>query len=115
MSTEGKTSQMSNDRAGNLGLAATPEEDFSKWYLQTIAKAQLAENGPAKGTMIIRPYGYRMWELTQAELDRRFKDTGHENAYFPLFIPQSYITKEAEHVEGFAPELAVVTHAGGKE
>ncbi|MCW2933637.1 MAG: prolyl-tRNA synthetase, partial [Actinomycetia bacterium] len=71
--------------------------------------------GPAKGTMIIRPYGYRIWELLQAELDQRIKDTGHENAYFPLLIPESYLKREAEHVEGFAPELAVVTHAGGKE
>jgi len=113
-SNESPASAMSN-RATNLGMSATPEDDFSNWYQQIVKKAQLAENGPAKGTMIIRPYGYRMWELTQAELDRRFKDTGHENAYFPLFIPQSYITREAEHVEGFAPELAVVTHAGGKQ
>src|SRR5512142_2814237 len=65
--------------------------------------------------MVIRPYGYRIWELLQADLDRRIKETGHQNAYFPLLIPQSYLHREAEHVEGFAPELAVVTHAGGKE
>ncbi|HEY6792607.1 MAG TPA: proline--tRNA ligase [Trebonia sp.] len=94
----------------------TPQgEDFSSWYNELVIKAQLAERGPAKGTMIIRPYGYRIWELLQAELDRRIKDTGHENAYFPLLIPESYLKREAEHVEGFAPELAVVTHAGGKE
>jgi prolyl-tRNA synthetase len=94
----------------------TPQsEDFSSWYNELVIKAQLAERGPAKGTMIIRPYGYRIWELLQAELDQRIKDTGHENAYFPLFIPESYLKREAEHVEGFAPELAVVTHAGGKE
>ena len=94
----------------------TPQsEDFSSWYNETVTRAQLVERGPAKGTMVIRPYGYRIWELLQAELDRRIKDTGHENAYFPLFIPESYLKREAEHVEGFSPELAVVTHAGGKE
>jgi len=90
-------------------------EDFSSWYNELVAKAQLAERGPVKGTMVIRPYGYRIWELLQAELDQRIKDTGHENAYFPLLIPESYLKREAEHVEGFSPELAVVTHAGGKE
>ncbi|NUP46683.1 MAG: proline--tRNA ligase [Catenulispora sp.] len=94
----------------------TPQsEDFSSWYNELVTKAQLVERGPAKGTMVIRPYGYRVWELLQAELDGRIKDTGHENAYFPLFIPESYLKREAEHVEGFSPELAVVTHAGGKE
>ncbi|HSZ42008.1 MAG TPA: proline--tRNA ligase [Trebonia sp.] len=94
----------------------TPQsEDFSTWYNEVITKAQLAERGPVRGTMVIRPYGYRMWELFQAELDRRIKDTGHENAYFPLLIPESYLKREADHVEGFSPELAVVTHAGGKE
>ena len=73
------------------------------------------DHGPVRGTMVIRPYGYRLWELLQSDLDRRIKETGHENAYFPLLIPQSYLQREAEHVEGFAPELAVVTHAGGKE
>jgi prolyl-tRNA synthetase len=94
----------------------TPQsEDFSSWYNELVTKAQLVDRGPAKGTMVIRPYGYRLWELLQAELDRRIKDTGHENAYFPLLIPESHLRREAEHVEGFAPELAVVTHAGGKE
>ncbi|NUR30749.1 MAG: proline--tRNA ligase [Catenulispora sp.] len=94
----------------------TPQsEDFSSWYNELVTKAQLVERGPARGTMVIRPYGYRIWELLQAELDRRIKETGHENAYFPLFIPESYLQREAEHVEGFSPELAVVTHAGGKE
>jgi prolyl-tRNA synthetase len=94
----------------------TPQsEDFSSWYNELVTKAQLVERGPAKGTMVIRPYGYRIWELLQAELDGRIKDTGHENAYFPLLIPESYLKREAEHVEGFAPELAIVTHAGGKE
>jgi prolyl-tRNA synthetase len=97
-------------------LGVTPQaEDFSAWYNELVAKAQLVDRGPAKGTMVIRPYGYRLWELLQAELDGRIKETGHENAYFPLLIPESYLQREAEHVEGFAPELAVVTHAGGKE
>jgi prolyl-tRNA synthetase len=100
--------------AGNLGV--TPQsEDFSAWYTELVLKAELADRGPVKGTMVIRPYGYRMWELLQASLDQMFKDTGHENAYFPLLIPESYLRREAEHVEGFAPEVAVVTHAGGKE
>ncbi|MFI9388035.1 proline--tRNA ligase [Kutzneria sp. NPDC052558] len=94
----------------------TPQsENFSAWYNDLVVKAQLVDRGPAKGTMVIRPYGYRIWELLQAELDRRIKDTGHDNAYFPLFIPESYLRREAEHVAGFAPELAVVTHAGGKQ
>jgi prolyl-tRNA synthetase len=94
----------------------TPQsEDFSSWYNELVIKAQLVERGPAKGTMVIRPYGYRVWELLQAKLDQRIKDTGHENAYFPLFVPESYLKREAEHVEGFSPELAVITHAGGKE
>ena len=93
----------------------TPQsEDFSAWYNELVLKAELVDRGPAKGTMVIRPYGYRLWELIQADLDRRIKETGHQNAYFPLLIPQSYLQREAEHVEGFAPELAVVTHAGGK-
>ncbi len=90
-------------------------EDFAAWYNEVVFKAGLVDRGPAKGTMVIRPYGYRLWEQLQAELDRRIKETGHENAYFPLLIPQSYLSREAEHVEGFSPELAVVTHAGGKE
>jgi prolyl-tRNA synthetase len=94
----------------------TPQsEDFSSWYNELVTRAQLAEHGPVKGTMVIRPYGYRIWELLQAALDARIKDTGHENAYFPLLIPESYLKREAEHVEGFSPELAVVTHAGGKD
>jgi prolyl-tRNA synthetase len=94
----------------------TPQsEDFSAWYNELVLKAELVDRGPVRGTMVIRPYGYRIWELLQADLDRRIKETGHQNAYFPLLIPQSYLHREAEHVEGFAPELAVVTHAGGKE
>src|SRR6201998_331812 len=94
----------------------TPQsEDFSSWYNELVTKAQLADRGQMRDTMVIRPYGYRIWEMLKAELDQRIKDTGHENAYFPLLIPESYLKREAEHVEGFAPELAVVTHAGGRE
>jgi prolyl-tRNA synthetase len=94
----------------------TPQsEDFSAWYNELVFKAELVDRGPVRGTMVIRPYGYRVWELLQADIDRRIKETGHVNAYFPLLIPESYLQREAEHVEGFAPELAVVTHAGGKE
>lgn len=97
-------------------LGVTPlSDDVSAWYNELVFKAELADRGPAKGTMVIRPYGYRIWELLQAQLDQRFKDTGHVNASFPLLIPMSYLQREAEHVEGFAPELAVVTHGGGKE
>ena len=90
-------------------------EDFNEWYTDVIQQAQLADYSPVKGSMVIRPYGYSIWESVQAYLDKRFKETGHQNAYFPLFIPNSFIQKEAEHVEGFSPELATVTHAGGKE
>jgi prolyl-tRNA synthetase len=90
-------------------------EDFPRWYQDVIAKAELADNGPVRGTMVIRPYGYALWERIQAEMDARIKACGAQNAYFPLFIPESYLRREAEHVEGFSPELAVVTHAGGKQ
>ncbi|MET7764130.1 proline--tRNA ligase [Streptomyces sp. NPDC005355] len=90
-------------------------EDFPRWYQDVINKAELADNGPVRGTMVIRPYGYGLWERMQQDMDARIKAAGAENAYFPLFIPQSYLTREADHVEGFAPELAVVTHGGGKE
>src|SRR5687768_8231817 len=94
----------------------TPQgDDFPRWYQDVVAKAELAENGPARGTMVIRPYGYSLWERMQAEVDLRIKAAGADNLYFPLFIPESYLRREAEHVEGFSPELAVVTHAGGKE
>lgn len=91
------------------------EKDFPQWYTDVVIKTQLVDYGPVKGTMVIRPYGYAIWENIQKELDARFKATGHVNAYFPMLIPMSYFTKEAEHVEGFAPEVAVVTHAGGEE
>ena len=85
-------------------------EDYSKWYNELVVKADLAEMSGVRGCMVIKPYGYAIWEKMQAELDRMFKETGHENAYFPLFIPKSYFSKEASHVDGFAKECAVVTH-----
>lgn len=93
----------------------TRAEDFSQWYNDVIMRAELADYTPVRGCMVIRPRGYGIWELMQRALDDRFKETGHQNAYFPMFIPQSFLEKEAEHVEGFAPQTAVVTHAGGKE
>src|SRR6201988_1474902 len=90
-------------------------EDYSRWYTDVIAAAELADYAPVKGCMIIRPNGYAIWEKMQQALDAMFKETGHQNAYFPLFIPESFLQKEAEHVEGFAPEVAVVTHAGGSK
>ncbi len=100
----------------NRKAVLTPQaEDFPRWYQDVIAKAELADNGPVRGTMVMRPYGYALWERIQAEMDLRIKAAGAENAYFPLFIPESYMKREAEHVEGFSPELAVVTHAGGKQ
>src|SRR5436190_7070984 len=98
------------------GAVLTPQSvDFPRWYQDVVAKAELADNGPVRGTMVIRPYGYAIWERMQAELDARIKAAGAQNAYFPLFIPESYLHKEAEHVEGFSPELAVGTHGGGKK
>jgi prolyl-tRNA synthetase len=99
-----------------MARVLTPRaEDFPRWYQDVIAKAQLADNGPVRGTMVIRPTGYAIWERMQAEMDARIKAAGAENAYFPLFIPESYLRREADHVEGFSPELAVVTHGGGKQ
>jgi prolyl-tRNA synthetase len=86
------------------------EQDYSKWYNELVVKADLAESSDVRGCMVIKPYGYAIWEKMQAALDKMFKDTGHQNAYFPLFIPKSYLSKEADHVEGFAKECAVVTH-----
>ena len=97
--------------AGSLTSRAS---DFPRWYQEVVAGAEMAENGPVRGTMVIRPWGYAIWERLQAALDARIKEAGAENAYFPLFIPESYLRREAEHVEGFSPELAVVTHGGGK-
>ncbi|MGA1709406.1 MAG: proline--tRNA ligase, partial [Phycisphaerales bacterium] len=89
-------------------------KDYPRWYNEVVQRAELAENAPVRGSMIIKPYGYALWENMQRALDDMFKATGHSNAYFPVLIPESFLKKEAEHVEGFAPELAVVTHAGGK-
>ena len=98
------------------GTGITPRgQDFAAWYNDAIMRAELADYSPVRGCMVIRPNGYAIWEHMQRALDDMFKATGHKNAYFPLFIPQSFLAKEAEHVEGFAPEVAVVTHAGGKE
>jgi prolyl-tRNA synthetase len=91
------------------------DEDFPAWYVEVVKRAEMAEHGPAKGSMIIKPYGYTMWEHLQRALDDRFKATGHENFYFPLLIPTSLLEKEADHVEGFSPQVAVVTHGGGQE
>jgi prolyl-tRNA synthetase len=99
-----------------VASALTPQtEDFPKWYQDVVAKAEMADNGPVRGTMVIRPYGYAIWERIQRAVDDRIKEAGALNAYFPLFIPESYLHKEAEHIEGFSPELAVVTYAGGEE
>ena len=91
------------------------EQNFPQWYTDVVLKTKLVDYGPVKGTMVIRPYGYAIWENIQREMDKRFKETGHINAYFPMLIPESYLRREAEHVEGFAPEVAVVTHAGGEK
>lgn len=99
-----------------MAQKVTPQnEDFSRWYTDVVQMAELADYSPVRGSMVIRPYGYTLWENMVVQMDRRFKETGHVNAYFPLLIPESFLKKEAQHVEGFAPELAVVTHGGGKE
>ncbi len=95
-----------------MSKGVTPKsEDYARWYTDVITKAEMADYGPVKGTMVIRPYGYSVWESIKEVLDKRFKETGHVNAYFPLFIPKSFISKEADHIEGFAKECAVVTHS----
>lgn len=93
----------------------TRAEDFSAWYNELVLRSELADYSPVRGCMVIRPNGYGIWERMQRQLDDMFKETGHQNAYFPVFIPEHFLKKEAEHVEGFAPELAVVTHGGGKQ
>src|SRR5256712_12309208 len=93
----------------------TRAQDFSEWYNQLVLKAQLADYAPVRGCMIVRPYGWALWENIQQALDRRFKATGHQNVAFPLLIPKHFIEKEKHHVEGFSPELAVVTIGGGEE
>src|SRR5437899_5581041 len=105
-----------NEKAESFVTESTPRsEDCSRWYLDVVRRAELADYSPVKGCMVIRPDGYAMWELLQQALDSRIKAAGHVNAYFPLFIPNSLVTKEAEHVEGFSPQVAYVTHAGGEE
>lgn len=104
------------EEAEGFVTAITPQsQDFSRWYLDTVRKAELADYSPVKGFMVIRPYGYAIWELIQRQLDDRFKATGHVNAYFPLLIPESLLLKEAQHVEGFAPQVAWVTKGGTEE
>ncbi len=99
-----------------MSKGVTPQsQDYAKWYVDVVQKAELADYSPVKGSMVIRPYGYAIWENIKVNLDRMFKETGHVNAYFPMLIPESFLKKEADHVEGFAPELAVVTHGGGKK
>ena len=90
-------------------------KDFPGWYTDVVIKTGLVDYGPVKGTMVIRPYGYAIWEKIQEEMDKRIKATGHENAYFPMLIPYSFLTREKEHVEGFAPEVALITHFGEEE
>lgn len=107
---------MSNGGGAVEDKALTPRsEDFGAWYNELVLRAQLADYSPVRGSMVIMPYGYGIWEIMQRVLDGMFKATGHQNAYFPLLIPESYLEREKEHVEGFAPEVAVVTRAGGKE
>jgi prolyl-tRNA synthetase len=99
-----------------MAQVLTPQgEDFPRWYQDVIAKAELADNGPVRGTMVVRPAGYAIWERMVAEVETRIKATEAQNVYFPLFVPENYFAREAEHVEGFSPELTLVTHAGGKE
>ena len=107
--------RMSKQPEGFVTEITRQSEDFSRWYLDVVRRAELADYSPVKGCMVIRPYGYAIWELIQQDLDRRFKETGHVNAYFPLFIPESLIMREAEHVEGFAPQVAWVTKGGNEE
>ena len=102
-------------KAGKAPILTPQSEDFPQWYQDVLNKAELAESGLVRGTMVIRPYGYAIWEHMQSQMDQRIKAAGAVNAYFPLFIPESFLKREAEHVEGFSPELAVVTHAGGKQ
>src|SRR5690242_12733233 len=105
-----------NEKTESFVTEITPRShDFSRWYLDVVRRAELADYSPVKGCMVIRPYGYGIWELIQQAFDREFKATGHVNAYFPLFIPEGLLKKEADHVEGFAPQVAYVTHGGGEE
>jgi prolyl-tRNA synthetase len=102
-------------RGNEMAVLTSQHTDFPQWYQDVLTKAKLAENGPARGTIVIRPNGYAIWERMQSQIDERIKAAGAQNAYFPLLIPMNFFEREAEHVEGFSPELAVVTHGGGKE
>jgi prolyl-tRNA synthetase len=104
-----------SEAGSNSGVLTPQANDFARWYQELVAKAELAESGAARGTMIIKPWGYAIWERIQAAFDERIKAAEADNVYFPMFIPASYLEREADHVEGFSPELAVVTHAGGEE
>ncbi|MBI5835820.1 MAG: proline--tRNA ligase [Candidatus Eisenbacteria bacterium] len=116
MSDSKKTVEETQEAAGRFVEDLTDQtDDFSRWYGEVIQKAQLADYSPVRGCMVIRPYGFAVWENMQAALDRRIKDTGHQNAYFPLLIPESLLQKEADHVEGFAPQVAWVTHGGAEK
>jgi prolyl-tRNA synthetase len=106
---------MTKEKQQNIQAITNMEEDFARWYTDVIMKTELADYSPVKGFMVIRPYGYAIWENIKNEYDKLFKQTGHENMYFPLLIPQSLLEREAEHVEGFAPEVAWVTHGCGAE
>src|SRR5688500_4761863 len=97
-------------KPAKTAITPTREENYPEWYQQVIKAADLAEASPVRGCMVIKPWGYAIWENIQRVLDKRFKETGHQNAYFPLFVPKSFLEKEAQHVEGFAKECAVVTH-----
>ena len=111
MAQQTNSTKAEKDGAGQVTEITPQSQDFSQWYLDVVRRAELADYTPVKGCMAIRPYGYAIWELIQQALDKRFKATGHVNAYFPLFIPSSLLMKEKEHVEGFAPQVAWVTRA----
>ncbi len=115
MTLVGKPSPILKKTMAEDKKLTSQQEDFAKWYNEVVLRAELADHSPVRGSMVIRPWGYGIWENMRSALDAMFKETGHENAYFPLLIPMSFIEREKEHVEGFAPELAVVTRAGGKE
>src|SRR6188768_1556411 len=115
MTQQANRTKTEKDGAGQVTEITPQSQDFSQWYLDVVRRAELADYTPVKGCMAIRPYGYAIWELIQQGLDRRFKATGHVNAYFPLFIPASLLMKEKEHVEGFAPQVAWVTKGGDEE
>lgn len=115
MSADTSRNPQPSESKGFVEELADYEDDFDRWYVEVVRKAELADDSPVRGTRVIRPYGFALWENMQAALDRRIKDTGVQNAYFPLFIPKSFMEREAEHIEGFAPEVAWVTRGGGKE